>query len=418
MLPLPASKILTVEGVEEDPLMRARAERLRTGIPADEARHVNDEELSEIVERDLTPRARHGMRADIKPVVILNRFRFDDGKDERKRRVEAFPALNQLKFNGYGGFDWRDSGSPAYRERTGLVCQPAWQLHTIVGCHFRCAYCSLGHFVNIMLNMEEFVSRLDTEIDRCPDQTLFQYDNVTDTVCFEPEYGGAKLLIEYFAHRPGQALELYVGKSDHVDFLLDYDHRGHTVCCWSLSAQTQSTEFEWRAAPMTERAEAMRKCQKAGYAVRVRFSPIIPVKNWRDENREMIDLLFSKVKPDVVTIEPIRFLNYGAMCQSFDMSLLDDEFVEIMKRAAGEPHGPGCEVPDEYRKSMYAFVISELERVSPETPYAFCREKLDVWEHFADGFARHGQNTDRYLCNCGPYSAPATASGQPAASHQ
>ena len=42
-------------------------------------------------------------------------------------------------------------------------------------------------------------------------------------------YGAAKLLIEFFARQPGRALELYVGKSDNVDYLLDYDHRGHTV---------------------------------------------------------------------------------------------------------------------------------------------------------------------------------------------
>jgi len=409
MISLTASKLLVVEGVEEDRFMRERAKRLRGGVEARETRTVDDAGLNEVVEHDLAARPRHGMYAEIEPIIIFNRFRFDDTEEERKRRISAFPALNQLKFNGYGGFEWRDSGSPQFRKRTGLVCQPAWQLHTIVGCHFRCAYCNLGHFVNIMMNMENFVLRLDGWIERCPAQTLFQYDNFTDTVCFEPEYGGAKLLIEYFAMKPGKALELYVGKSDHVDFLLDYDHRGHTVCCWSVSARTQSVEFEWKSAPMEARIEAMRKCQKAGYAVRARFSPIIPVRNWREENREMIELLFSRVEPDLITIEPLRFLDYDAMNKSFDLSFLDEEFIEIMKEAAGRPHAQGCEVPDEYRKGMYRFIIDELERVSPETPFAFCREKRDVWEYFAADFARHGQGPDRYICNCGPYSAPAMA---------
>jgi spore photoproduct lyase len=268
----------------------------------------------------------------------------------------------------------------------------------------------LGWFVNLMLNMEDFVSRLDEWIRQGPAQTLFQYDNFTDTVCFEPEYGGTKLLIDYFAGQPGKALELYVGKSDYVDFLLDYDHRGHTVCCWSLSARTQSRALESRTAPREERIESMRKCQDAGYPVRVRLSPIIPVRNWRAENREMLERLFQAVTPDVVTFETIRFLNLKAMKESFETSLLDEEFVSAMETAPEKPANQGCEVPDDYRRMVYAFIIAELERLSPRTPYAFCREKRDIWDCFAPDFARHGQTPDWYLCNCASDSAPATVS--------
>ena len=414
MLELPASKILIVDGVEDDPLMRARAERLRTGIPTSEVRHVTDEELCAIVKQQRAQPAHNGMRADFEPIVIFNRYRFDDDDEERRRRTEAYPELDwteKLKLNGYGGFDWRDSGSAAYRERTGLVCQPAYALHTIIGCHFRCAYCTLSRIISIMLNVEDYVSRLDEWLERCPNQTLFQNDNYTDNVCFEPEYGAAKLLIESFARKPGKALELYVGKSDRVDCLLDYDHRGHTVCCWSLSAQTQSTAFEWRSAPMSARIEAMRKCQEAGYPVRVRLSPILPVKDWRDENREMIELLFRDVTPDVITMETIRFLSYERMSELFDLSLLDEAFLEVMKAQPDPPEYQGCELPDDYRQTVYDFVISQIERVRPQARFAFCREKRAMWTRFADRFARHGQDPDHYMCNCGPRSAPVTAVG-------
>jgi DNA repair photolyase len=409
MLPLKASRVLVVEGVEGDPLMRARMDRLLGGIATDEVRTVGDGELNAEVAAVREGLRNHGRTRDIEPLVVLNRGRFDDDEAEKQRRIEACPALGKELLNGYDMFHWRPSGCEEYRRTTGLVCQPAWQLHTIYGCHFRCAYCHLGWIVNVMVNVEEFVSRLDGWLDQCPEQTLFQYDNFTDTVCFEPEYGGSKLLIEYFAGRDDQALELYVGKSDHVDFLLDYDHRGHTVCCWSLSGPTQSVEFEAGSAPTDRRIEAMRKCQEAGYPVRVRLSPIIPVKGWRQENRRMIEDLFAAVHPDVITIETIRFLDCAGMAKLFDMSLLDEEFVQAMESAQGDPCAPGCEVPDECRSMVYDFVISELERVSPGTPYAFCREKRDLWDRFADEFARHDQNPDDYLCNCGPFCAPATA---------
>jgi DNA repair photolyase len=409
MLPLKAAKVLVVEGVEDDPLMRARMDRLLPGFGTDDVRTVGDEELNAEMARLRDHRPRHGGAGEVDPVVILNRGRFDDDEAERQRRAEAYPALGSDLYAGYDMFHWRPSGCEDYRRKTGLVCQPAWQLHTIMGCHFRCDYCNLGWLVNVMMNVEEFVGRLDGWLERCPEQTLFQYDNNTDTVCFEPEYGGTKLLIDYFAGREAQALELYVGKSDHVDFLLDYDHRGHTVCCWSLSGPTQSVAFEPASAPMDRRIESMRRCADAGYPVRVRFSPIIPVKGWREENRQMVEDLFAAVSPDVITIETIRYVDYEAMRKLFDVSLLDEEFVRLMEAAQDEPYEWGSEVPDDYRTMVYDFVIAELERVSPETPYAFCREKRTVWERFGEDFARHGQHPDDYLCNCGPLSAPATA---------
>ena len=421
MVPLKASKICIVESIEEVDVLSQRARRLEGGIKANSIEHVGDAELHQIVtENKLNSSIRHRMNPDFEPIVIFNKFRFDEppettplppfvkGETKEKRRAE-FPAIfanARHNLSGYSGFDWRDSGSKAYRERTGLVCQPAWQIHTIWGCHYRCAYCSLGQYINIMMNMEEFVERLDGYIKKAPGQTLYQYDNGTDTVCFEPEYGGARLLVEYFAKRENEYLELYVGKSDNVDYLLNLDHRGHTVCCWSISGETQSTQLEAGTASMRDRIASAQRCQDAGYHVRFRLSPIIPVRDWETENREMIEHLFAEVRPDVITFESLRFLNYDAIEKSFDLALLEPEFVQLMKENRGEKHLQGCEIPHEYRKKVYRFIIDELERISPQTLYALCRAPRVMWDEFAEDFAKHGQTPDYYVCNCGPTSAP------------
>ena len=410
MVPLKASKICIVEGIEEVDVLRQRARRLESGIEADSIEHVGDAELHQVVtENKLNSSTRHGMNPDFEPIIIFNKFRFDEPAEMKEKRRAEFPALfanARHNISGYGGFDWRDSGSKTYRERTGLVCQPAWQIHTIWGCHYRCAYCSLGKYINIMINMEEFVERLDGYIEKAPRQTLYQYDNGTDTVCFEPEYGSSRLLVEYFARREKEYLELYVGKSDNVDYLLNLDHRGHTVCCWSISGETQSTYFESGTASMHDRIASAQRCQEAGYHVRFRLSPIIPVRNWKTENREMIEHLLAQVRPDVITFETLRFLNYDAIEKSFDLSLLEPDFMQVMQENQGEKHIQGGEMPHDYRKKVYRFIIDELERVSPQTPYALCRAPRVMWDEFDEDFARHDQTPDYYVCNCGPTSAP------------
>ncbi len=407
MEPLKAQRVLIVEGVMNEPRAVARAERLLSELNPDSVEHVDDARLCEVLgDREIVGSGRHGMYAEIEPVVIFNRERLDEPEEEGQARMDAHSCLTR-RLAGHDAFYWRRSGTAKHRRETGMVCTPAWQLHTIWGCHYRCSYCGLGHYVNILMNMEEFVEALPGLIaEHAPNQGLFQYDNGTDTVSFEPEYGGTKLMIDFFAGRENQFLELYVGKSANVDFLLDYDHRGHTVCCWSLAGRTQAREFEWLSAGMEERIEASRKCDEAGYHVRHRFSPIIPVRNWREEMREMIELLFANCNPDVITFETLRYMNWEQIEDSFDVDLLDEEFVEVMRTDDRETFPRGNEIPDEYRHKIYRFVFDELQRVSPETPYAFCREQRDTWEYFAEDFERHNQRPDRYVCNCGGYSAP------------
>ncbi len=419
MMRLKASELLIVDGVEDDLLMQARVERIRPFIDAAETRHVDDERLNAVVrDHNLSRSSRNGMSSEDAPIIILNRFRFDDSPELRATRKERYPALFEeptRRFAGYGGFDWKRSGTPEWRQATGCVTQPAYQIHSIVGCPFRCAYCSLGSVYNIMMNMEQYVERLDGWIAQMAgNQTLFQYDNYTDTVCFEPEYGGTKLLVDYFAGKDGRWLELYVGKSDNVDFLLPMDHGGGTIACWSVSGRTQSAAIELGAADMEGRVGAARKMQEAGYHVRFRLSPIIPVKNWEAENRELIELIFELTEPDLITFETLRFLDYDDIARYLDLSLLDEEWLELMRSVRGQTTDAGGQIPDQYRRRMYRFIIDELERVSPDTAYAFCREALTIWQLFADDLARHGQCPDDYVCNCGRVSTP----GHPVFAHQ
>ena len=93
MIPIKASKLYIVDGIEEDVLTRERARRLETGIHADVVEHVGDAELnSAFISGELNSR-RHGMKSEIEPVVVFNRFRFDDSPDEKKRRQNESPPL-------------------------------------------------------------------------------------------------------------------------------------------------------------------------------------------------------------------------------------------------------------------------------------------------------------------------------------
>jgi len=414
MDPVRARGLYIKKEAHEDPRSMARVERMLPFIEfAGEPEVIDDEAWHALVSGERFERPRHGRRADeVEPIVVFNQFLYQHSPEEQSRRRERYPELfrpGHGPYGGYGGWDWRASGEPEWRRSTGLVCQPAYAIHSLWGCHFRCMYCDLGHVANVYVNLEDWTDHIRqglASLEKSPSQVLFQWDNGTDISCWEPEYGGTKMLVELFAREPGKYLEIYVGKSDNVDYLLDYGHRGHTVCCWSLATETQVREVEKRTASMEARLRAARKCQEAGYPVRMRLSPIVPTVGWEPELRRMIARLFEEVDPEVITIEPLRFFTHHQLCADLPPGLIDTEFVEAMREVADTPDPwQRSQFPDRLRMKIYRVVLEEVERISPHTPVALCREKKRVWDALGKEFERMGQHPGRYVCNCGPTSA-------------
>ena len=413
MMTVSARAVYIKKEAYDDPRSMARVNRMLPFVrSAGEPRIVDDAALKTIVAGDLRHMPRHGRNGrKIEPIVIFNQFLYRHGADERARREREYPELFEswpMPYSGYGGWDWRRSGDEEYRRTTGLVCQPAYAIHSFWGCHFRCAYCNLGHVASIYVNLEDWIEHIRQGLAglvNSPGQRLFQWDNGTDVVCWEPEYGGTKLLVDLFAGLADKYLELYVGKSDHVDFLLDYDHRGHTVCCWSLGTDTQCRLVEPRAAGLEARIASVRKCQEAGYPVRIRLSPMVPVQGWQAEVRHMLRRLFEETRPDLLTIEPLRFCTREQLLSDFPDELIDPEFMEGMACIPADAEDwEKSEFPEEYRIRMYRVVLDEVARLAPRVPVALCREKRRVWDALAADFARMGQYPDDYVCNCGPAS--------------
>ncbi len=399
--------VYVTEAVEQDPRSLARAERMLAAMtPGEVVRHVTDEQLNAAVdERGWKNRPRWGEQAEPRdPDVVFTTFQ-ELPDDERKERLEEFPNLSADQLSGHSALIWRGDGVPAWRKKEHRVCQPAWQLHSVTGCPFRCAYCWFGRVINVRCNIEDILDFTGREIERLnPPQTIWKWDNQTDINCFEPEYDAVRPAVEFFAKRKNDYLLLYAGKSDNVDFMLDYEHNGQTILQWSLSPKTQSTQLEPLTAPWDQRVEAMRKCEDAGYQVRFRFSPIMPVKNWRAEYTELIELIFAKCHPDVVALCMFGWMDADRFERCINTDLWDSIYVDAIRGAApflkGKRYGP---LPHEARAEIYQYLIDELTRVAPKIPIALCLETPEMWTQFE---GQLNQTAEEYVCVCGPYCTP------------
>jgi hypothetical protein len=416
MTKLAPERVYITEEAHEDPLSMKRIEAMVASFDTGGVEVVSESDLGEIaVARGWKSVPRWGTQAPEEqrdPDVVFTTGKFVDA-DEKKRRVEQYPNLGIRDLWGHHTFWFRPDGEEWWREeRKGIVCQSAYQLHTITGCPFRCAYCGLGGMIRILTNIEEYCGHLREWITVAPEQRLYKWDNQSDVIFFEPEYDAARLLIDFFASEPDRYLEIYAGKSDNVDYMLDYPHNGHTILQWSIAARTQSSQLEPRTASMEERIEAARKCQEAGYLVRYRFSPIIPVRNWREENRELIELIFDRTRPDIITLCAFGWMDVDDARTCIPFEMLDPEFVAAMEAAApfirdrGYGAGGGRPIPHDARVTLFRFLIDEIRRINPDQVIALCLETEEMWRVFERDLR---QKPPSYVCNCGPMCTPGWA---------
>lgn len=394
-------KVSICEGVREQPAWEQRVDRL--------LRHFDAEPVSwdvPFARSDTNPPASGGGRRahddHTPPDVVFSVLRFDGSNARIVAPGDGFaePLVEQP-------FGWacrRDGGTMLGDE--GIVCQSAVQFESICGCLHRCSYCNLTRLILIPVNPESVVAHLDELLAANPDQTLFKHGASTDILCFQPEYGISKMLVEYFADQPDRYLMLFT-KSDNVEFLLDLPHQGKTIMCWSLSAATAAREVERLSASTSGRIRAARKCQDAGYRVRFRFSPIIPVEGWERENDAMVNELFEAgLRPDLITLRTMGWIDYEETLRAIDPSILAPAARAAMQQAAQDESIPQARcrpLPEGARIGIYVRVAQAIREASPETRISLCWETPEVWSAMREWA---GMTPEDFVCNCGPRCAP------------
>ena len=225
-----------------------------------------------------------------------------------------------------------------------------------------------------------------------------------DCLILEPEYGMCRALVEHYAALKDRYITLF-SKSDNVDFLLDLEHKGHTIMLWTLSTPTVSRRIETDTATTEERLAAARKCQEAGYTVRFKFKPVIPIANWRREATDMLEKLFAAVRPDNLSMEMLFFDTVNELKELFDCSLFEPALFKMLQEheAAGRMTDKMHPFPDAFRAEVYSYYIDEIRRLSPDTRVSLCAETKEMWDRLGP---RLRMTSEGFVCNCGPICRP------------
>ncbi len=397
------------ESVMENPVYRARVSRVVSSLqqPGPVITY-SDQEIPDLIKNGLTEkRVPMGTLPRITdPILLFNTFRFQTEKQmvqlKRKWHQEKLEVGSDLL--GLGAFHWSPYNLSEDPNRQHKVCRPCWRIHLQTGCLHRCLYCGLGGLLVAMVNIEEYCQHLQEVIDRHPWQKTYLLDDDADPPGLEPELGCLSYLIEFFGKQKDAYLIIHT-KTWNTRWMTNLQHNGKTIIVWSISGPTQSQIIEEKAGTTDERIQAARIAQEAGYQIRYKFKPIIPVRNWKKEASETIEKIFALTNPDVISLCCFMWMDVSEMKKRLKnvLDLLEPEFLKMAEQHP-EPENPCTQpFPEEVRFQIYQYYLKEIRRHNPDIPVSLSTESWQMWSRLGQSL---GFTATDYVCGCGPMSVP------------
>lgn len=287
------------------------------------------------------------------------------------------------------------------KSMAGIVCPSYYVLSHANGCPYRCDYCCLQlplkniHTPVAFENRMQMLAEVERFLSRGRAQLLSAGES-SDSLALDPLTGLASELVPLFARQDDGLLFpkerphklLLVTKSTNIAGLLSMKEKKNTIVSFSLNAPEISARFEHGAPHPYERLAAAVACKSAGYEVRLRVDPIVPVKEWREWYRPLTERMKSAFDgyPLRVTLGTIRH-NPGLRECAGDRG----RNASVFDYATSQDGSDGrYRVPQDRRVAVYAWFRDVL---GPAVNIALCKETVDVWEQV--GLLRGNPG-----CNC------------------
>jgi hypothetical protein len=254
-----------------------------------------------------------------------------------------------------------------------------------------------------MVNIEDYIANLNRLMAAHPWQETYLFEDDADVLCLEPELGCLGPLIEHYGTLADRYLIIHT-KSANVDWMLDLKHNGRTIIVWSIAGPTQSRVLEPLTADTEQRLEAARKCEQAGYVIRYKFKPIIPVRDWREDAAETIRTLFAKTHPDVISLCCFMWMDVDEMKKCLGTDLLDPDFLAAAEKAVDEVKDTRAKpFPADVRAAIYEHHLQEIRKHDADVPVSLSTENWDMWKRMGP---KLGATALNYVCGCGPNAIP------------
>ena len=297
-------------------------------------------------------------------------------------RTSNYKLLNNkesqlVKHVGDGSIITRFDKTPIPTKEIDVVCPHFIELKWAYGCPFDCSWCYLKgtfrfqptktkpvikDYRKIELHTRRFLEGVETP-------EILNTGEIADSLMGEAlSTPFSKFIIPMFEGQNRHKV-LFLTKSDNIQNLLEINPHNQVIVSFSLNANEVAKKWESGAPSVDRRIEAGKKLNEAGYEVRVRIDPMVPVPEWEKLYLELIEQIFSNFVPSRITLGSLRGL------QTTINGSTDKSWLEYLK----ENSNWGKKVDFSIRRSMYAIIIDVLKENYNYTDIGLCKETVAMW---------------------------------------
>jgi len=306
------------------------------------------------------------------------------------RRLDSSKDVLVDKVND-GSIIKRFDKTPLPTKSTSVICPHFLELKWAYGCPFNCAWCYLkGTFrflptktkpvikdlKKIELHTRRFLNELTTP-------EILNTGELADSLMSEGSSEPfSKFIVPMFEEQNRHKV-LFVTKSNNIKYLSEVNPHNQTIISFSLNADEVAKKWERGAPSVDRRIEAARKLSEAGYEVRIRIDPIVPVPDCGKHYTNLIDQIFANFTPSRITLGSLRGL------QSTINGSTDTSWLEYLK----ENSNWGKKIDFKTRYEIYATIINRLKEAYNYSNVALCKETVAMW-------GKLGMDYKKIKCNC------------------
>lgn len=282
-----------------------------------------------------------------------------------------------------------DKTSPP-KGRSDVVCPHFLELKWAYGCPFDCAWCYLkGTFrfrpdgaAPVVKPYDKTRLHVLTFLTEVATPEILNTGEIADSLMHETaEVPFSTFIIPLFEEQDRHKV-LFLTKSTNVDNLQQIEAHDQAVVSFSLNAVPVAARWE-KAPPVLQRIQAARSLFDAGYEVRVRIDPMVPIQHWTEHYFELLSMIFDNFTPERITLGSLRGL------QSTINGSTDKTWVRYLKESSNW----GKKIDFETRSAMYSALVEELATTYNFNSVALCKETVRVWETM-------GIDYKSIRCNC------------------
>jgi len=214
-----------------------------------------------------------------------------------------------------GSIITRFDKTPLPKAGTSAVCPHFLELKWAYGCPYDCAWCYLkGTFrfqpkgkLPVVKPYEKIELHTRKFLEEVKTPEILNAGEIADSLMHEDAAMPFSTFIIPIFEEQQRHKVLFLTKSATVKNLLEIEPHNQAIISFSLNAISVAKRWE-KAPAVLKRIEAAKKVLDAGYEVRVRIDPMVPVENWREHYSELLAILFDNLRPERITLGSLRGL--------------------------------------------------------------------------------------------------------------